>query len=157
MCTLRVAPNFITGMWFVWCFTHTQTQNNPKSQWLACDKGPWRSFLTSSKEEGNTSPVLLQFLIFSSHNTELSSSLLISRTRGHKGQELAAMIKYINTDVKNLSHGPLSLCRDTSWDSSPMHSVSLLQSLLQQKEVRSCLKGSHVVQNHVWKFYLVFG
>lgn len=103
-------------------------------------------------ETANTFPFLLQFLIFSSHNTYLScSSLLISKTRGHRGQELAAMIKYINTDVKKLIHG-LLFGAETQTDSSPMHSGSLLQSLLKQKEVRACLKGSCVVQVHDLNF-----
>lgn len=38
-----------------------------------------------------------------------------------------------------------------------MHSVSLLQSLLKQKEVKSCLKGSRAVQVHDLNFCLLFG
>lgn len=98
-----------TATWFVCCFTHTHTQKPTKSLWLPCAKGACKSCLTSSKDAGNIFPFLLQFLIFSSHNTDLScSSLLISKTRGHRGQELAAMKKYINAHIKNLSHGLVS-------------------------------------------------
>lgn len=144
----------ITATWFMWCFT--RTQNNPKSLWLPCAKGAWKTCSASSKEAGNVSPVLLQFLIFSSHNTDLScSSLLIFKTRGHQGQELADVIKYINTDVKIWAMDCF-LVQGYKLRFI-VHSVSLLQSLLEQKEMISCLKGSCVVQDHVLKFCLLFG